>query len=317
MRRGCVLAVLAVSAMVGASCGSDSESGTAGTADDGVVELLIAQGAPAAEASCYASELSQFSQADLEEFFASESEEDLDLDIVEAFNAAAASCATAGEDEAAADDEAAGEDEAAGDDEGAAAAPPPAAALPDHVVAGTPVDDSFALDVAETSGFGTASSSCTGSFVAASGLDATTADCIHVTSALSDWVAVIATVASGQNELWMACSDDAGGFTFGLRWAGTVQGVTPMDDAAIGSGLIVSLVDDAAVVHHVVMWDQYADSVCPTSTVQFPGTAGTGPVPQAGGTYLSLDGSEVGSKGICYRPIDGVWTRGTAENATC
>lgn len=205
--------------------------------------------------------------------------------------------------------------EAAGQPD-AVTAPGPAAALPDHTEAGTPLDAPFTLDVADTGGFGTANSSCTASFVAASGLDASVADCIHVTSALSDWVAVIATT-SAEQELWMACSDGTGGFTFGLRWAGTVMGVTPIDDAVAGSAVVVSLSDAAGVNYHVVIWDQYEGAPCPTSTVEFPGTAGTGPIVQAAGVYLSLDGSEPGSKGVCYRPENGVWTRGSAENGAC
>ncbi len=206
----------------------------------------------------------------------------------------------------------------AASDGGATPTPPPdrgaPVPLPGHDEVGNPLDDSFALDVAAVDGMGTATNSCTSSFVAASGSSATAADCVHVVSALSEWTAVIATVGSG-HELWMACSDGSGGYTFGLRWAGVVQGITPMDDAVAGSALTVSLVDDAGVVHHVVIWDQYAGSPCPSSRVESPGAAGQGPVPQSAGVFIPL--ADNGNGGVCYRPVDGVWTRGDASNSAC
>ncbi len=310
MRRALMIVAL-VAGM--ASCGDDGGSSSSSDSNGEIEKLLLANGAPDGEAACFAEELDGYSLADLEKFFAAGGAEDADTGIMAAFTTAAEKCSESNTAGSSADDAGADSDSSGSSDSATVGDAPAAVPLPGNVVAGTPVDDSFALDAAPSAGFGTVNSSCTQSFVAASGLDSSAAECIHVTSALSDWVAVVATVGTS-NEVWMACSDDAGQYTFGLRWAGTVQGITPMDDATIGSGLVVSMVDDAQVVYHLVIWDQYEGSLCPTSTVEFPGTVGTGPMPTAGGVYLSLND---GDKGICYRPIDGAWTRGSAEGATC
>ncbi len=307
---------VAALALLGGSCGGDAGgSGDADTSagNEAIVEVLRDNGAPADVVACFAERLSDFDAADIEAYFAAESAADAPDGMIEAFESAAAECGT---DESPAPES---DEPSAGGSSTVRA--PGIVAIPGQEEIGTPFDEPIPFDVEPPTSLGTSTFGCSTAFAGHTGLPVRIADCTQVASALGDFVVVVATLDGADGaaamETWLACSSDVGGYVPVLRWVGPVVGLTPMEDATIGAGFVVSISDPGGIPYHLVLRYENAASACPTSTVEGPAQSGTGPTETAGGLYVPRLDSAGQPSGICYRPEGDHWVRGDASGSTC